>query len=1593
MWPGDYWDIRVAARDIAGHYMFDYDNDGFFDDSTFNDAFAAGAAFTVFVDDEAPQPAVSKFQDWDSEGNLVFEIVNPDELLGGSDVVFSKAYDPVTVEISVLPSEDTCEVMKVEYFVCNNADICMHVGTSTDPYHYPVTFEPVSMGLIPPQKIENGWWQGYIKAVLYDSLNNSNETEVDWYILDITPSQAIITMPFNDSYVWGDVTLQSKALNAYEICEVCYEYKAEGGDWQPVLNGCTTSSENDWQVVWHTLNTILDGVYYLRAVATDCNNNVDDDPPTIMVTVANGLPDVVLDDPRICERECPDSPLDTLGYVGDEVTLYASASSDIPITKVEFWRKDIFTFPSDWFLIGTDAFPTAGKYSVVWNTNSLADGRYHVKARAYSAAGRYADSDPVTISVDNSAPFAQVVSIMGDPHPDGMNITYGDVIDIELVAIDSTSDDGWTRCYNSGLVGIQVCIENCESGEEITKCFEVSPVYDGFHTVQWNTSGLEFSGCSGCYYIYVEAWDCLGNTDTSSMVTVYVSDVTAPITTIGGFDGNYIYGYSSEMVSTLLFEYADSGSTNWIPIGWSSIADSDCNLYKTSWDPLSLDDGTYQVRVISHDSCSNQDDDMAPLAFFTKDGTTITPYNPEVLEAMSFLKNWCVGGMHGVVLQDVQSGTPVMISRYINNSGVYSYECVHMQAELQHSIEFAGSFYADDIRYGGSAEFFSSVTVLISPPPMTGVDKVTYLTSGTFDIATVKCDLGTHGIYQEGCVDLTIPEGAIDCAGPDARYVWVGPTYMEWAPVYQPDILPIGDDNGFATYISFTDCYYCCGWLSPYFGDQAIPAAGAGAQDWGECCFRDGKYAKIKMCYDSEIDTDKEHLAVAWWDCQDGEYRFDDIYYPATVEGFNVETHTVEFATTCLKGPFVVVQVLDRECDGSILVDLFQVDPYCDGYTNSTPIFSAMISDNVQGTQAIDQESIQWFVDLFNPGDLVRFYDGAGSDICDKWMPGFGSFPGTGYDEVSGVFRAGWNDPHYYNTNTSWDCEGCYYDYYHNDYGYFCRPLYPLSAGDHMATVTAMNDNIQTCTDIMNFTVDATEPMVRFADAEGAYVGANPNFCIYFTDAEAGVDKSSVWIDLYGDETNSPDPNNHQQISTITPAMLTWINDTTACVDETFEYRYGYLHVYVYGGPDCLCNDCTTPQYYHYECGMTDCVGNATDVFWQYYTVDANDPVITMIGCGEAVQKFRITDELSGIAAVYAYEDGDLVEGVITQDAVNPEYWWYSPTAGADEAEIKAVDNVGNFEIYTMGLPVDCGAPAVEFASDYVCKNPTIEFWVTDPSGVDWTTVNAYVTGCNEACYYYAPDLTDNVDTETGKVTLEGCNFDCSDGNEIELYVFSGTSYTGDGPCDMNGNCGKYRRCSFVVDAKAPVISVSAYDKRPIKITITDARSGVDWTTLEFYEDGEAVTVDYNTETGVITYDPESGGADIEIRVNDMTGCNLGTKTFEVGYTMMDALVFINPHNFANPFDPSGSVGGTWIDPGLSKDCYVTIKIYDFAGEFVKELQANKWTQADEKIFWDGTTEGGTPVANGTYLCYIYASCDGSTKTAVVKITVLKEDK
>jgi hypothetical protein len=1858
MYPNDYWDIRIGAKDISGNYMFDYDQDGRFDDSTFNDAMATGAALTVYVDNEAPKPAISSVRD---EGTGI-TIVNPSERLGGTDEAYVKAGNDITVQISVLPSEDTCEVMKVEWYLSieehdrqgdrRDGDY-VHIGTSTAPTHYQITFNPLTLGLIPPEMLEDGHWVGHLKAELYDSLGNSDDDKIDLYILDVTPTQAVIIEPLNDTYVWGDVTLKVAAINDYEICKVCYEYKPAGGDtWYPVNGGypnaCVVAEDDrrpgedgnerggdrnrrHFDLDWHTLNTVPDGEYYLRAVATDCDNNVDQDPHTIKVTVANGLPTAVMEDPRICSRPCPDDTVDTLGYVGGTVTLHATVSSAIPVDHVVFMYKGIFEDPSDWEEIHhADYFPTNDKYSALWHTRKkgydwdyvedgyhyVKDGRYYLKARVYNAAGRYGDSDPIEVSVDNSAPFSQIISIDGNDFPDGMDITRGKVISIELVAIDSTSNDGWTRCYNSGLKSIAVCIESCEPGKELTKCFEVTPVEDGIHTVQWNTSGLEFDGCRGCYYLSVIATDCLGNVNTTKHIKVYVSDITAPITTIGGFDGNDIYGFSSEKIASLLFEYAVTGTSDWIPIGYSSYVREHCDLhlYKTSWDPTSLVDGDYWVRVISDDKCSNQNDSLAPVATISVAGGVITPYNSGVLGEMTFQKNWCVGGMHGIVHEKCTVGTPVVIAKY--NS--HEFECVDMQDSLSNTSEFDGSFNADEIEHGGPAKFFSSVTVSAADmgEQQTGEPAyVTYLAEGSFDVVQVKRDLGTHGTYQQGCVDVTIPAGAVGNASTYDRYIWVAPTMMPWAPVTQPDLKPIGDNNGYATYISFTDCYYCCGWWTSHYGGDQGNIQKSPSDGYSDCCFNEGRWAKIKMCYDTLVTTDKAHLAVMWWDCEDGEFRSKNIFYPAAVEGFNTTNHTVEFATTCLNGPFAVVELIERPCDGTIVVSAREqdIEPYCNGYTNTMPTFKALIRDEFSG---VDRSSIRFKMDLYEPGQLITIFNNNFSDSCYKWAKGFGQFHYSGYDRTSEILRVGWNDSTYeIPTGSEYYCNGCERRYFYSTYwSWICYPAGPLAAGDHIATVTAQNKNIQTCTDTVHFTVDATAPVVKF-DTITQYVSRNPVIDIYMWDYEAGVDRGSIWIDLFGSNTSYSSPDYHSYISTLSPSQLAtmWVNDHTLRLDlrSLNLNNSGYLHIYIFDGKKCG-QTCPGTQYYYYYGGVSDCVGNKSNVFWKYYTVDKDGPVITpaYTTLCDVKLKFQIMDAMSGLANVYVYEDSTN-KPLIERDPHNPSYWYYTPSAGPHHVDIAALDSmnnktvysfdlsgdcvppvvsfipgfvscktptvkivvtdvgkgvmwdsvkvdlyyysnlletyyatgpnkwtrsgdtitvvgdgarlgiydgynlyavvyhektsttsyskgpkdlagnwtptqwiqqsytadcagpsitwknsgtpcerpiklqvtepsnrsgvasvkvyedghefsevlkydvtsglwlytpdegkhtldvvatdvVGNQTTYTFDVKDDCQGPAVAFNTNFVTKNPTIKFTVSDPSGVDWSTVNARVSGCGKECIYLAPELKNHVDMETGEVTLEDCILDCSDGAVVDVWVYSGTSYTGMGPADLMGNyMPTYYKCSFEVDAGIPQFSPSCgsinKSQRPIKICITDAKSGVDWSSLEFYAEDETLclgfdcqdtTVTFDTDEGCIYYEPGAGRKHVEIRIKDYAG-NSNICTFE---TEEAELFFTTPHNYPNPFDPRE--GKTTIDLGLSKSAYVTVKIYDFSGEFVRELQKNVLMGTATKLFWDGKTDDGTEVATGTYLCYVQARDDsGATKTAVIKITVLKKDK
>ena len=90
--------------------------------------------------------------------------------------------------------------------------------------------------------------------------------------------------------------------------------------------------------------------------------------------------------------------------------------------------------------------------------------------------------------------------------------------------------------------------------------------------------------------------------------------------------------------------------------------------------------------------------------------------------------------------------------------------------------------------------------------------------------------------------------------------------------------------------------------------------------------------------------------------------------------------------------------------------------------------------------------------------------------------------------------------------------------------------------------------------------------------------------------------------------------------------------------------------------------------------------------------------------------------------------------------------------------------------------------------------------------------------------------------------------------------------------------------------------------------------------------------------------------------------------------------------NYPNPFNPE-----TWIPFELNQDSKVSVAIYNVAGTLVRNinvgyLQAGIYVSQSKAIYWDGRTDKGERVANGTHFCTLRT--DASTLTR--KMIILK---
>jgi hypothetical protein len=265
------------------------------------------------------------------------------------------------------------------------------------------------------------------------------------------------------------------------------------------------------------------------------------------------------------------------------VSLGASASDGTTsVAQVAFERSPAGA--GTWTTISTDS---SAPFSASWNTGSVSDGLYDLRAVATDAAGNTSVDVVTNREVDNTAPQTTIDSSPADPSNNAtpsFSFSSNEAGSTFQCRIDGGS---WTSCTSPDTISPALA--------------------EGSHTFD------------------VRATDAAGNTDASPATTTWTVDLTAPVTSLGSGPGSP----SNITTPSFTFSSNEPGSIFQCRIdggGWSA-----CSSPYTVAPALAEGTHTFDVRAI--DPAGNADATPASQTWtidVTAPNTTIdsAPNNP-----------------------------------------------------------------------------------------------------------------------------------------------------------------------------------------------------------------------------------------------------------------------------------------------------------------------------------------------------------------------------------------------------------------------------------------------------------------------------------------------------------------------------------------------------------------------------------------------------------------------------------------------------------------------------------------------------------------------------------------------------------------------------------------------------------------------------------------------------------------------------------------------------------------------------------------------------------------------------------------------------
>lgn len=215
-------------------------------------------------------------------------------------------------------------------------------------------------------------------------IESASSSETSAATADGTAPTAV-TIGAQPANVRGTITVTGTASDTISgISSVTFEYKPSAGStWATACSDTTAPYSCDADTTG-----VVDGLYDLRARATDGAGNETNSTPITNIRVDNTVPTVTIADPG--------------AYLRQTIALTSTATDGgSGMGSVLIERKP--TAGSTWTTICTDA---TSPYSCSFNTTTVTDGDYDFRATATDVAGNQASATVTSRRIDNTAPTA-----------------------------------------------------------------------------------------------------------------------------------------------------------------------------------------------------------------------------------------------------------------------------------------------------------------------------------------------------------------------------------------------------------------------------------------------------------------------------------------------------------------------------------------------------------------------------------------------------------------------------------------------------------------------------------------------------------------------------------------------------------------------------------------------------------------------------------------------------------------------------------------------------------------------------------------------------------------------------------------------------------------------------------------------------------------------------------------------------------------------------------------------------------------------------------------------------------------------------------